>query len=281
MKKNELIKIITYNLGHGNYNELSYYKKDRTAFNFHNLFPSERKEITKNIKGSLSLIKSLNPNIILFQEVGKFTLYNRFVRQYLLLKKGLDSYVGIYHANHHLLGIGNQGKSTFIKEKNISDKLVFPYKLKGFFNNLTVRNKTVIKSKIEIEESDKYLVIYNIHLVPFRRNETIRHKQLQYIFDLAVKDYNEGNYVVIGGDFNLSLSKNDYIKELIKENGFIMSPLDGFTIRSLDTPYNKDSTTNDIDGFITSSNVEVIKTKVILDFRYSDHCPVEMIFKLK
>ena len=110
-------------------------------------------------------------------------------------------------------------------------------------------------------------------------------------------------YLVCGGDFNKDLSGNaeEYFgisgKEYTWAQPIPSSMFDNTNLslifaydellktpscRNADDVYNPNQFVLTVDGFIISDNVELISSKVIdLRFEYSDHNPVEMIFKLK
>lgn len=115
-------------------------------------------------------------------------------------------------------------------------------------------------------------------------------------------EYQKGNYVLCGGDFNKDLlgdsskifgvSGKDYtwaqpIKEdLLQDTGLSLvkalsleNPVP--SCRNADGPYNKNQFVITIDGFIISANVTLKSTQVIdTGFAYSDHNPVTMTFSL-
>ena len=115
------------------------------------------------------------------------------------------------------------------------------------------------------------------------------------------KEYEAGNYVIVGGDFNQTFSDVDVSKYEVGAEGVwrpgvfdttrVMQNFNTYmdasvpTCRSLDRAYDKDDKNFQvyvIDGFIVSNNVEVVSAKTIgLGFENSDHNPVEMVVKLK
>ena len=110
----------------------------------------------------------------------------------------------------------------------------------------------------------------------------------------------KGNYCICGADFNKQLADNPenyYPKEKVYVmKKFPLEFLDGTNIKVV-SPFNpnnpigscrsagqvwseKDPVCN-IDGFLVSSNVQVLTSDVIdANFQYSDHNPVYMTFRL-
>ena len=114
-------------------------------------------------------------------------------------------------------------------------------------------------------------------------------------------EYKAGNYCVAGGDFNCDLlgdspkifgtpELDDNWAKPVNEDLFddkiiLEAPFDEeakvASCRNPDKPYEKGDFVVTIDGFIHSANIEVIDSAVIdTGFKYSDHNPVVMHFKL-
>ena len=150
----------------------------------------------------------------------------------------------------------------------------------------------------------KELVLINFHLSAYTTDPTIGNQQLEMIYKTVEEEYNKGNYVICGGDFNKDLLGNctelfgvkteqseSWCKPFPKEDlpGFmeLVAPYDEknpvATCRSAGEPYELGKTVRyTLDGFMVTDNVEVKDIKAIdADFNYSDHNPVNMTFKLK
>ena len=118
------------------------------------------------------------------------------------------------------------------------------------------------------------------------------------------REYSEGNYVIVGGDFNHDIAdggsnfptsqlRPDWIQTLSSdefgEKFRIASDNLNPSCRDADIPWEKGVTfATVVDGFIISDNIELVEVKNIVEvdgedtnFLYSDHNPVTMKFKLK
>ena len=153
--------------------------------------------------------------------------------------------------------------------------------------------RCVTVSRIPVENSEKELVIFNLHLEAYDSGEG-KIEQTKMLAKLIGAEAEKGNYVIAGGDFNQIFSNAD--KEAFKVNDGMWTPgeidtsafgesfkflMDESTpsCRSLDKAYKgADKETFQyylIDGFIVSGNIEVKTLKTLdLDFKYSDHNPV-------
>lgn len=145
----------------------------------------------------------------------------------------------------------------------------------------------------------KELVLINSHMSAFDRGD-MKKQEMKYLKDFISYEFEQGNYVIAGGDWNqsppgfpLTTFGPDY-----KSDSFLLTNVpEGFmperwkwafdptepTNRYLLKPYKQGETyTCIIDFFLVSPNVEVVKNKTFnLNFRNSDHNPVLMEFRLK
>ena len=114
------------------------------------------------------------------------------------------------------------------------------------------------------------------------------------------EEYQAGNYVIVGGDFNHALgeaaaegfpSKQKFpawvsilTQEEVAEGIAIVqaeNELDVPTCRGADIPYTKGiNFTTVVDGFLVSDNVKAEAENIDTDFGYSDHNPVMLKFEL-
>ena len=152
-------------------------------------------------------------------------------------------------------------------------------------------------------DNGKELVLINFHLSAYTTDPTIANQQLEMIYEDIKAEYEKGNYVICGGDFNKDLlgdsskyfgvSGEDFSWaqsfpfESLPEGFSLVAPLDEDipvpSCRNADAPWDPESNFQiTIDGFIVSDNVEVVSSRVVdSQFRYSDHNPVQMEFILK
>ena len=276
------IKILSWNIGNCVYSDYYCVKDRQDSLHFKNIFPAKRKEVFFNLSGITSTIKEVNPDIVLLQEVTKISPLNRFVNTYKRLKSSLDEYYSYYLKHYNILGFINHGKAVFSKELvNYSD-IKIPVKMKSLKDDIFLGNKTVIKTSININGSA--LVIFNVHFIAFSRNELERLEQLRYILELARLELSNGHDVIIGGDFNMDLdigSLSSDIMDEIKSSGFNFIVSSTPTLRSLAAPYSKNSSKRTIDGFLCSSNIEMIDITNLDTFKHSDHSPIVLNFRIR
>jgi endonuclease/exonuclease/phosphatase family metal-dependent hydrolase len=143
--------------------------------------------------------------------------------------------------------------------------------------------------------SGKELVVYNLHLSAYD-DGTVKQSQMDTLKNLLTREFEKGNYVVAGGDWNQSppgyKSPRPGVAAIVEMNVPDVYPAEGWkwafdtaipTNRKLNEIYTEGQTGIDIlDFFLLSPNVEVVNVKnEDLGFKSSDHQPVKMTVRLK
>ena len=160
--------------------------------------------------------------------------------------------------------------------------------------------RCLLVSYLPVENSEKQLVLINLHLEAYDSGEgkIAQTKQLKEFMQL---EYEKGNYVIAAGDFNQAFPGTEEIYPNTHEElwaiGFLEdeSIPEGFsyvfddsvpTCRLLNQPYNPADTANTqyyvIDGMIVSPNIKVERAETLDEgFVYSDHNPVHCVLTLQ
>ena len=154
-----------------------------------------------------------------------------------------------------------------------------------------------------LDGQERYLVLYNFHMSAYTTDPEIVTRQVEMINNDMLEEYEKGNYVIAGGDFNMDvlgdsskyfgIPKDDYSWaksypiDKIPEGFTLQAPIDPEnpvpSCRNADGPWDPETQFQiTIDGFITSDNV-IVKDLHVVDenFENSDHNPVTMMFSLK
>lgn len=155
--------------------------------------------------------------------------------------------------------------------------------------------RCLLTTRLPLEGSDKELVLVNLHLEAYDSGEG-KIAQFQKLLEVLQEEYNKGNYVVAGGDFNQSFpgvleqypiaDPEQWMPGILEEDAL----QDGWqyafdaaapTCRLLDKPYDGTNQRYVIDGFIVSPNIQVEAVETVdLAFEHSDHNPVRLVFSL-
>ena len=155
--------------------------------------------------------------------------------------------------------------------------------------------RCLLVSYLPIEGSDSQLVLVNLHLEAYDSGEG-KIAQTNQLREFIQSEYEKGNYVIAGGDFNqvfpgsLEVYPNAHPElwavgtlddSLLPEGWQFVYDLSSPTCRLLNQPYDPSDMVNTqyyvIDGFIVSPNVTLNSVESVdLDFENSDHNPVRM-----
>ena len=152
--------------------------------------------------------------------------------------------------------------------------------------------RAMIVSRIAIHDSDKDLVIINLHMSAYD-DGTMREQEMERFREVLHEERDLGNYVIAGGDFNQTFPEAEGVYPVIDDEFFTAPQLEedvlgeGFDFavdtthppsRLLNMPYDANSDRTQyyiIDGFVVSDNVRVLNVETINHaFEYSDHNPV-------
>ena len=159
--------------------------------------------------------------------------------------------------------------------------------------------RCLLVSYLPISGTDSKLVIVNLHLEAYDDGEG-KIAQTKQLREFIQSEYEKGNYVIAGGDFNqifpggLDKYPNTHTEnwepgqisdDIMPEGWTLAYDLETPSCRLLNQPYDPTDTENTqyyvIDGFILSPNVELVSVKTLDEgFEYSDHNPVKLQVKL-
>ena len=306
--------ITTYNIGFGAYSQdFDFFMDsgqmlDGTKVSGSGSRAKNKQTVLDNTTGALQIIQNQDTDFAFFQEVDTHSDRSHFVNQYEMLQNGLGAdYSSVYASNFHSgylfypltnpHGSVNSGIATFSKYQIAeSVRRSFPIDM-GFFNKFFDLDRCFVVNRLNIEGSDKQLVLINLHMSAYDEGGKIRAKQLELLKTILSEEYELGNYVIAGGDWNHDIADSlntfdtqqtvpSWVAQITEEDlpdGFsFASSKNAPTCRSTDKKNEKGVNYSVvIDGFIVSNNVSVsLIENIDTDFMYSDHNPVKMTFSL-
>ena len=299
------ISLLTFNIGYGALGDNADFFMDGGS----SVYTADENRVNENLDGILKEVKNLNPDIVLFQEIDKSSSRSYKINEYEKFKGELNNYSFSFANNFKVaylpypvppIGKVDSGIATasaFSVASAQRVQLPIPFSWPMRMANL---KRCVLISRIPIENSQKELVIFNLHLEAYDSGEG-KIEQTKMLAKLLKAETEKGNYVIAGGDFNQIFSTAN--KDAFKVSDGMWTPGEidatafgeGFeflmdentpSCRSLDKAYKgADKETFQyylIDGFIVSGNIDVktVKTQD-LGFKNSDHNPVLLKAVLK
>lgn len=182
----------------------------------------------------------------------------------------------------------------------IKDSLRRSLPISTSYNKFFDLDRCYSVSRIPVDNG-KYLVIFQLHMSAYGNSDKIRKGQIRMLSADMKKEYEAGNYVLCGGDFNhdLKAAEDDdstdreswaypFPRNMLPEHfSFCMDQLPKKenlwnSSRNADMKYILGKTyTVTLDGFIISDNVKCDMYKNInTGYSYSDHDPVYVKFEL-
>ena len=246
-------------------------------------------------------------DFVLLQEVDTGSARSYYTNQYLEISDQLISLRGVFAKNYDVLyvpvpvfspmGRVVSGISFFSAHSYTTAELVvFPLNY-SWPKSLFLPDRCFLCLTYTLT-SGKKLHIINTHNSAFD-NGSLRNAQLVLLFNYMNTLYEDGGYVVAGGDWNInppgfinngffsadSSYVVDFNTSLFEENDHWQVMFDQRypTNRDVSAPYIPGFTpTTIIDFFVCSPNISVLETKTMYNgFLYSDHQPVYLRFALE
>lgn len=306
------LRLMTWNLGYGALSDNADYFMDGGK----SVYSASKERVEENLTGIAKEVDEVNPDFLLFQEVDLSSSRSYFIDELAYISdKSEDpifnkqySFATNYVVSYVPFPIPPIGKVfsgiTLLSNYEISEatryQLPCPFKWPVRIVNI---KRCLEVCRFDISDSDKELVIINLHLEAYDNGEG-KVAQAKMLKDVFLTEVEKGNYVIASGDFNQVFSNIDTSMYPIFpgtwQPGFI--DLEEFdnkavfytdttipTCRSLDRPLdtadNKDPEHFQyyvLDGMLVSNNIEVkAVTTADLGFKCSDHNPVYMDFSLR
>ncbi len=294
---------MTYNIGFGAYqSDYSFFMDGGKSS-----WAEDEDSVIANTSSMGELVITANPDFIFLQEVDIDGTRSYHVNQLELLNHFIKGYYYTFAQNYDSPflffppwephGANEAGIVTYSKGE-ISEGMRRSLPISDSFSKFTDLDRCYSVSRVPVEDG-KSLCLYNVHLSAYSSDE-VRKAQLDMLFGDMQADYEQGNYVICGGDFNHNLKlKNEentsdlasfFPRESLPE-GFYMG-IDELraeedvwhdTCRDAGEPYVEgDTETVTLDGFILSDNVAVnYYYHMDWGYEFSDHEPVIMQFKME
>jgi endonuclease/exonuclease/phosphatase family metal-dependent hydrolase len=267
-------------------------------------FKSTTLENLRRIKEQLNKFK--DADFILLQEVDIASKRSYHINQFEELNKHFKDLKGYFAMNYNVrfipvpptepLGQVQSGLALFSRYQP-REVIRFDYPGKYRWpKSVFMLDRCFIVSRYILNQG-KNLVVINTHNSAYDQGQ-LKEKEMLYLKEFLINEYNKGNFVIAGGDWNQyppgteSLTGNENLYDL-EGTSTISSDFmprgwkwiydaEKPTNRSLKRPYNKKTKTKVIDFYLASPNIVSLKVKTIdLDFRNSDHQPVFLRMKLK
>lgn len=298
---------LTYNIGFGAYTpDFSFFMDGGKSS-----WAKSKDCVLDTVQGAGDLAASLNPDFAMIEEIDLDSTRSYHVNEYDILRNCFpnDYYVFAQNYDSAFLfypftqphGSSKSGIGLFSKYP-VTSALRRSLLISTSFSKFLDLDRCYSISRVPVDNG-KELVIFALHMSAYGNSDAIREGQIAMLSADMQKEYEVGNYVLCGGDFNHDLKASDgdeeeheswaypFPREALPEHfSFCIDALSEEernamwnSARNADMAYVPDVTyTVTLDGFIVSDNIECLTYEnVDTGYSYSDHDPVYMEFKLK
>ena len=307
LQTDEVLKVLNWNIGYCGLDAQNDFFYDGGK----NVTARSKEAVLDNLEKVKALLKKEDCGFNLLQEIDVKSRRSFYVDQKKVLSDFFADYDSVFAANYDavivpapvLNPLGRVKSGVFTLSKygiQKAERLQLPGTFSWPLKTVNLK-RCLLVSEIKTDVPDNNLYIINLHLSAYDADGVLRKQEMEFLQNLALKLYNEGHWVIAGGDWNSlfpGVEKNCFIPyttsdEFLEWIEYL--PADfigrewkwGFdsstpTVRLLEKPYVKgENYTTIIDGFICSPNVEIIGVKTgDLNFEVSDHHPVIAEFTL-
>lgn len=296
------LRVVCFNTGFGALGEDADFFMDGGK----NVHPSDEETVLENMSGIERFLSDCDADFLLLQEVDTDSKRSYEKNQWLAYERGLENYESRFALNYSCdyvpyplydrIGKVNSGIATYSRYDITSAtrySLPNPFSWPVRAANL---KRCLLLTRIPIEDSDKELVLINLHLEAYDDGEG-KKAQTEQLIALLDAEYAKGNYVIAGGDFNQSFPQSNAYP-IVNDEYFVPGELEALrygwryayddsvpTSRLLNEPFDPNSKNTQyyvIDGFIVSPNITVREVETVDgNFEFTDHNAVILDFTLQ
>ena len=301
------IDVLSWNVGYAGLGAESDFVMDGGQ----NICSADENTVRRYLKGIEALTSSEEYDLVILQEVDTDS-----TRTYSIDQTAKLAYGTSYHALnfscpfvpnpqtylYNPIGKVNSGLLTVSRYQIANaERVALPCPFSWPLRIVNLK-RCLLVSYLPIEGSEQKLVLVNLHLEAYDDGEG-KLAQTKQLREFIQSEYQKGNYVIAGGDFNQvfphSLDRYPNSHPELWEPGVLeleMLPADAGwqyvydlsspTCRLLNKPYDPEDTLNTqyyvIDGFIISPNLQLELVETLnMGFENSDHNPVHMRVTLR
>ena len=293
------VTVLSWNVGYGGLGKDSDFFMDGGK----DSKSADRETVGRYLEGIHRTIVDQDPDLVLLQEVDTDSSRTYGIDERGLLAQGMSSQTFAFNYSCPFvpipmppIGKVHSGLLTMTNGAEIERaeriSLPCPFTWPTRVANL---KRCLLVSYLPVAGSDKQLVLVNLHLEAYDDGEG-KVAQTNQLREFITAEYEKGNYVIAGGDFNQifpgSLARYPNTHPENWEPGVLDANLlpDGWalaydlrtpTCRLLNQPYDPSDTVGTqyyvIDGLIVSPNLTVKSVETIdAQFENSDHNPVRL-----
>lgn len=308
----DTLTAISWNIGYGGLGEesLMFYDLGRSLTSGGYQVIEPRPLVEKNIIGVQDFIASHSSDFYLFQEVDRQAKRSHYINQFDALAEILPNYSKSFARNYwvdyvpipilepwNVLGSVEAGLATFSR---FTPKEGTRFQLPGSYSwptRIFHLDRCIAVQHYPLDSAKTFTLVH-LHNSAYDGG-LLKKQQIKYLDSLITKFYQEGHYVLVGGDWNQTPPEVDLdvlyaggikgrswvtLGESFMPDGWTWAYDPKYTTsRRVNAPYiTGQSEEKLIDYFLVSPNIKVLEVNTLKQqFKDSDHEPVQIKFILK
>jgi len=267
--------------------------------------PSEE-GVINNMKGIVKTLSHYEScDFILLQEVDRNSKRSYHFNQFEVIKEHFQGFGAFFGMNYNVFFVpipikNPMGKveSGLMSLSKHSPSAISRHSFPGNYSwpmSLFMLDRCFQVTRIPISNGSE-LVVINTHNSAYD-DGSLREQQMTFLNEFLLYEYDKGNYIIVGGDWNqtpygfdpvLPSHQFDTLNLTYVEKGFPAADWNWAfdttlpTNRRVAVPYDRStSLTTVIDYYLLSPNIKLEEVNTVdVDFEFSDHQPVQLHARL-
>lgn len=298
------LTLVSWNCGYGALGDNADFFMDGGK----SVYTADRARVEQNLDGIREALKSLDPDLAVLQEVDVNSSRSYGQDERTVLREAIPGASEAFAYNFNTLyvpypvppiGHVESGLYTLSRAKaRTAERISLPCPFSWPIRLVNLK-RCLLVSRFPVKGTDRELVLVNLHLEAYDSGEG-KEAQTRQLVSFMQAEYEKGNYVIAGGDFNQRFTNVDQSAYPVYEGMWQPGEIDADafgenfalladntvpTCRSLDRAWAGAEKEGFqfylIDGFIVSANVRTDEVKTLdLGFAFTDHNPVQLRFAL-
>ncbi len=267
--------------------------------------PSEE-GVINNMKGVVRILAPYEAyDFILLQEVDRDSKRSYHFNQYEIIREHFQNFSAFFGMNYKVFFVPiplktpmGKVESGLMSLSRHSPSAISRHSFPGNYSwpmKLFMLDRCFLVSRFPVSNGNE-LVVINTHNSAYD-DGSLREQQMEFLKEFLLFEYDKGNYIIVGGDWNqtpygfdpvLPSHQFDTLNLTYVDKDFPAAEWSWAydstlpTNRRVAVPYNRStSLTTVIDYYLLSPNIGVEEVKTIdVDFEFSDHQPVQLHARL-
>jgi len=265
-------------------------------------------DVRRYLDGITGYLKDHPAGAVMLQEVDRASRRTHYIDEVAAIAAALPDYAWVFAKNYDVafvpapptspMGRVVAGQMSLTRWRpTVAERHALPGEY-SFLVQLAQLDRCFVLERLPAPDGHDWVLI-NTHNSAFDAGQ-LREQQLDYIKRVITSEYARGNYVVVGGDWNMILPGVDPDRQFPhseeRPDFYLPLPEDwtpaGWTwVYDATVPSNRtvsqpwrpgENYVTVIDGFLVSPNVEVLEVATDdLNFAYSDHNPVRARVRIR